>query len=117
MTDSPAGVALAASTARPPSSRSTAGAGVGGWAATPNPTHEGTSFRIGLPERALIDFAIYDLRGREVRRVARGEMPAGENLVHWDGRDRSGGLAPSGLYFYRLRIKNRVWSGRIVMAR
>lgn len=85
--------------------------------ATPNPAHEGTMFRIGLPHAAAIDFALFDLRGRKVRQLAGGDLPAGEHLIRWDGRDRAGVLAPSGLYFYRLRVADRVLSGRIVMAR
>ena len=85
--------------------------------ATPNPAHEGTMFRIGLPHGASIEFALYDLHGRKVRDLAGGDLPAGEHLIRWDGRDRTGALAPSGLYFYRLRVENRVLSGRIVMAR
>ena len=85
--------------------------------ATPNPAHEGTMFRIGLPHGASIDFALYDLRGRKVRELAGGDLPAGEHLIRWDGRDRAGAPAPSGLYFYRLRVEHRVLSGRIVMAR
>jgi len=85
--------------------------------AAPNPAQEGTEFRIGLPRATSIDFALYDLRGRKVRDLARGDLPAGEHLVPWDGRDRTGTRVPSGLYFYRLRVENRVLSGRIVMAR
>ena len=85
--------------------------------ATPNPAHEGTMFRLGLPYPAPIDFALFDLRGRKVRELAGGDLPAGEHLIRWDGRDRAGVLAPSGLYFYRLRVADRVLTGRIVMAR
>ena len=85
--------------------------------AMPNPAREGTSFRIGLPHGTSIEFALFDLRGRKVRELAGGELPAGEHLIHWDGRDRTGARAPNGLYFYRLRVENRVLSGRIVMAR
>lgn len=85
--------------------------------ATPNPAHDGTLFRVGLPREASVSFVLFDLRGRNVRDLARGVLPAGEHLVRWDGRDRAGALAPSGLYFYRLRVEDRVLSGRMVMAR
>ena len=85
--------------------------------ATPNPANEGTLFRVGLPRGASIDFALYDLGGRRVRELAGGDLPAGEHLIRWDGRDRAGDPAPSGLYFYRLRVENRVLTGRIVIAR
>jgi flagellar hook capping protein FlgD len=85
--------------------------------ATPNPAREGTMFRIGLPRDASIDFALYDLRGRKVRELAGGDLPAGDHLIPWDGRDGNGNRAPSGLYLYRFRVENRVLTGRIVMVR
>lgn len=83
--------------------------------AVPNPTREGTSFRFGLPRSARIEFAVFDARGRRVRVLSSGILPAGEHSIRWDGRDRSGQLAPSGLYFYRLRFEGRVLSDRLAL--
>lgn len=85
--------------------------------ATPNPAQEGTLFRVGLPREARVEFDLFDLRGRGVRELARGVLPAGEHTVRWDGRDRAGRPSPSGLYFYRLRVEERILTGRIVIAR
>lgn len=85
--------------------------------ATPNPAQEGTHFRIGLPRETPVHFALFDLRGRNVRDLARGILPAGEHTIRWDGRTHSGAPAPSGLYLYRLVLADRVLTGRIVLAR
>lgn len=83
--------------------------------AVPNPANEGTSFRFGLPSSARIDFAVFDTRGRGVRVLSSGVFPAGEHSARWDGRDREGRLAPSGVYYYRLKIDDQVLSGRLVL--
>src|SRR5438093_4116273 len=83
---------------------------------TPNPARAGASFRFGLPRDARIQFALFDPSGRQVRELWSGRMPAGEHSIRWDGRDRGGRPAPSGPYFYRLRVEGRELSGRFVVA-
>lgn len=85
--------------------------------AVPNPTDGGASFRFGLPRGARVDFAVFDSRGRRVRVLANGALPAGEHAIRWDGRDRGGRPVPSGLYFYRVKVEGRVLSGRLTVAR
>ncbi len=44
---------------------------------------------------------VFDPSGRLVRSLAT-RLGAGLNRLHWDGRDGSGALVPSGVYLYRL---------------
>ena len=85
--------------------------------ATPNPARSGASFRFGLPRDARIDFALFDERGRRVRKLWSGVMTAGEHSLRWDGRDDAQRVMPSGLYFYRLRVEGRQFSGRLLVTR
>jgi len=85
--------------------------------ATPNPTHEGAVFQMGLPQPARIEFAIFDARGRRIRQLANGTLPAGEHLLRWDGRDAAGRSVPSGTYFYRLRVEDKRFGGRFTLTR
>ena len=85
--------------------------------ASPNPAHDGAQFSFGLPRQASISLVILDARGRRVKELRRGTMPAGQHSVAWSGLDEAGHLAPSGLYFFLLRVEGRVLSGRLVMAR
>ncbi len=86
---------------------STAGLGSGGAAASlaafPNPFAAATTLRLSLPRAAAVTLAIYDVTGRRVRVLARGEwMEAGPATRDWDGRRDDGGSAPAGLYLARL---------------
>ena len=42
------------------------------------------------------------MTGRTVRKLVDGTQGAGSHAVDWDGRNDSGRMLPSGIYFYRL---------------
>ncbi|HET9325442.1 MAG TPA: FlgD immunoglobulin-like domain containing protein [Candidatus Eisenbacteria bacterium] len=85
--------------------------------ATPNPVSHGTWLRLGLPRDAKVDVVLFDARGRKVRTLWNGPMTAGEHAIAWDGRDEARRQAPSGAYFYRMRVEGRTLTGRLVVAR
>jgi hypothetical protein len=70
--------------------------------AVPNPFNPATTlhYRIPAPGRVTID--VYDVRGRVVATLRDGDEAAGSHSVRWDGRDREGHAAASGVYFARI---------------
>ncbi len=72
--------------------------------AGPNPSDGRTSLRFSTPAQADVQLAIYDLRGRFVRRLTDGTRGVGTHIVDWDGRDRDGRSVPAGTYFGLLRV-------------
>ena len=85
--------------------------------AVPNPARKGASFRFGLPRNSEIDVAMFDARGRKVRTLWHGPMGAGQHTLAWDGLTDRLGAAPSGAYFYRLRVDGRTLTGRLLLTR
>ncbi|MGH7496740.1 MAG: M4 family metallopeptidase [bacterium] len=69
----------------------------------PNPFNPETSIRYSLPWPAKVKLAVFDQLGREVVTLVDEQKSAGEALVIWSGRDRSGAHLGSGIYFYRLQ--------------
>lgn len=69
----------------------------------PNPWTGSTVISFALPEAQQVVLDIIDPSGRQVALLRNGVLPAGIQQVTWDGRTLSGGQAPSGMYFYRLR--------------
>ncbi|PID80068.1 hypothetical protein CSB20_08290 [bacterium DOLZORAL124_64_63] len=69
----------------------------------PNPFNPSTSFRFELKFAGEAELVILDMRGRQVRTLARGTHGPGEHVLHWDGTDDAGRALPSGVYLYRLR--------------
>jgi hypothetical protein len=68
----------------------------------PNPFTTNTSIEYTLGERMHAVVGIYDAAGRLVARLDQGTLGAGTHRVEWDGRDGSGNVVGSGVYFYRL---------------
>jgi hypothetical protein len=68
----------------------------------PNPFNPQTSIRYALPQAGPVRLQVFDLQGRLVRTLVRGEQAAGVHTVVWKGRDDAGSEVASGIYFYRL---------------
>jgi hypothetical protein len=68
----------------------------------PNPFNSQTTIRFGLPERAEVELAIFNLAGQKVATLAQGPFEAGSYTLSWDGRNEQGQSVASGLYVYRL---------------
>jgi C1A family cysteine protease len=66
----------------------------------PNPFNATTTINYSLPENSPVKIVIYDLFGRSVKELRNSLEPAGYKSVTWDGRDDSGRLVASGVYFY-----------------
>jgi len=84
----------------------------------PNPFRASVEVEFALARSAPVDLAVYDVLGREVRRVAHGvAMGAGVQHLAWDGRDARGVASGSGVYFVRLRIGAGSWTRMVVKTR
>jgi hypothetical protein len=73
--------------------------------ASPNPFNPRTTIRFELPRAARVRLSVFDVRGALVRDLANGPFGAGLHHVAWDGRDRMGRDAATGMYFYRLEAE------------
>jgi len=74
--------------------------------AAPNPFNPSTTIAFSLAAAADIVLAVYDMRGREIARLAEGSWPAGRHDAAWDGRDGDGAPIASGAYLARLNIRD-----------
>jgi hypothetical protein len=72
----------------------------------PNPFNPETIIRFDLPEAAAVQLVIFDLAGREVRRLIEESMTPGYHHALWDGKDQHGNHAPSGVYVYQIIAGN-----------
>jgi uncharacterized lipoprotein YddW (UPF0748 family) len=73
----------------------------------PNPFNISTGIRYTVPVKSLVEIKIYDVLGREVKKLAGGIHEPGVFHTYWDGRDKYGREIAGGLYIYRMvAIKN-----------
>lgn len=85
--------------------------------AAPNPFNPRTVIRFELPDEAAISLVIFNGRGERVRSLWNGVLPRGPQAQKWDGRDDRGRPVSSGVYFYRLVVRDAVETRRLVLLR
>ncbi len=69
----------------------------------PNPFNAATEIRFAIPEDTEISLEIYDITGRNVRKLMEDKADAGYHRVLWDGYSDSNRELPSGIYFAVLK--------------
>ncbi len=63
-----------------------------------------TVLALALPAPARVEVAVFDVAGRKVATVARGEEPAGVHEYGWTGAAAAGGRLASGVYVARAQV-------------
>jgi hypothetical protein len=83
--------------------------------AWPNPSPGNVMFSLkGLSTGEEVELGVFDLAGRKVW-SRRGFIPgAGPLLLQWDGKNERGVPVASGTYFYRVRTRGEVQTGKVV---
>ena len=71
--------------------------------AYPNPFNQDVTIEYVIPYSAVVELTIHDINGRLVRSLVRQLLAPSIYRTHWDSRDNSGFIVPSGVYFYRFR--------------
>jgi hypothetical protein len=69
----------------------------------PNPFTRSARNELTLPRASVVRASVQDAQGRQVRELARRELPAGPHTLEWDGRDSAGRSLPMGAYFVCVR--------------
>jgi hypothetical protein len=70
--------------------------------AFPNPFNASTTLKIDLPEKTKFSLVIYDINGSKIwclNSKSYNTYPAGCHTILWDGRNNSGAIVPTGVYF------------------
>ena len=71
----------------------------------PNPFNPTTTIRYTLPQSAQVSVRVYNILGQEVAQLNNELQTAGVHETVWSGRNTSGQIVASGVYFYRLEAK------------
>jgi hypothetical protein len=82
----------------------------------PNPFRVGTRIAYDLPVKSKVHLTIYDVDGRQVRKLAEGWQDAGRYSLNWDGRDKKGRACPTGVYFCCLKTEDRAAVEKLLLA-
>ncbi|MFN3550909.1 MAG: hypothetical protein ACK4WJ_03780, partial [Endomicrobiia bacterium] len=55
---------------------------------------------------------VYDLNLRFV-----AKLKCENNVLFWDGKYESGEFVPKGIYIYKIKIKDKIFTGSIIVAK
>ncbi|MBL8027526.1 MAG: T9SS type A sorting domain-containing protein, partial [Fibrobacteres bacterium] len=83
----------------------------------PVPFNGNTSIAVSLPDRADLELSVFDVKGRLVKTIERGNFTKGLHHFNWNGRDTKGKLLSAGLYVYKVSANNRVLVSKTIIAR
>jgi hypothetical protein len=83
----------------------------------PNPFNPETRIEYHLAEKGSVFLEIYDVTGRRVRSLVRGELDTGVHEQVWDGTDDAGRPVTSGVYVCRLAAGKFAISRKMILIR
>jgi hypothetical protein len=81
----------------------------------PNPFNPSTEISFSVQRPGAGSLRVFNVRGELVRTLLEGRIAAGEQTAVWDGRNDDGGVASSGVYFYRLEVAGEAQTRRMVL--
>jgi hypothetical protein len=70
-----------------------------------------------LANRGVVRLDVYDVRGRQVARLALEFFAHGRHVLRWDGRDLGGHDVASGVYVLRLQTTDGVATTKVALVR
>jgi len=83
----------------------------------PNPFRVATRLQFTLAHAGHARIQVFDLRGRLVRTLLDGFLPAGEASASWDGRDARGTRQAPGIYLVRLESAGQRSTRKTLLSR
>ena len=81
----------------------------------PNPFNPTTAIKFSLPEEALVNLSVYNIKGQKVTELVNEKMKKGYNIVEWNGKDSSNKISASGVYFYKLIYQDKELVRKMLM--
>jgi hypothetical protein len=81
----------------------------------PNPFNPTTSISYDIPNAGNVTMVIYDMMGREVRKLVDNNMDAGFQSVTWDATNNFGNPVGAGVYIYQIKADGFTQSKKMIL--
>lgn len=81
----------------------------------PNPFNATTTIRFRIPRQEHVTITIYNVLGQKVSVLADEAFPPGEHSVVWNGRDRRGKSAATGIYLYQIKSEGLTETKKMIL--
>ncbi len=86
----------------------------------PNPFNPETTIRFTIPSKyanSKTVLEIYDINGRLIKKLMDRELPSGNYLVKWNGKNNLNRSVSSGVYIYQLKVGTVTKSAKMSLVR
>ncbi len=74
----------------------------------PNPFNSSTTISYVLPNNEVVELNIYNVLGKELITLQKGMQSKGIHSIQWNGKDKYGNQAASGIYLCKLTVKGKM---------
>ena len=81
----------------------------------PNPFNSSTIIIYQILEQMRVQLKIYDILGKEVKLLFDEMQSQGIHEIKWDGKNNSGNVVPSGIYFCILRTNQNMKAIKLIL--
>jgi len=81
----------------------------------PNPFNANTRLDYSLPVRSHVSIRLYNMLGQEVAVLVNEEQPYGNRHVVWNGLNKQGGTAASGVYIAEFKAGSFLASRKMIL--
>jgi len=81
----------------------------------PNPFNPTTQIKYSIPKGGVVELIIYDVLGREVRRLINTKLQAGKHIAIWNGKNSFGEHVGTGMYFYQLKAGTFLMTRKMIL--
>jgi len=85
--------------------------------AYPNPFSHNITIDFNLNSTSDVTLDIYDLTGRKISTLIKGNLNAGRHQFVWNAQNRNGQRVPTGVYFFNLHNGNIITTRKIILTR
>ncbi len=75
----------------------------------PNPCSSHTTIQYSLPKPSQVTIDIFDQTGRHIETVCKERQTSGLRQMQWQTEEFA-----TGVYFYRVRVNDRIYTGKII---
>ena len=81
----------------------------------PNPFNPETQISFIVPKAGKGELSIFNLKGQRVITLYHGLLNSGYHSFVWDGKNNSGDLTSSGMYFIKIEVEGKFQTHKIVL--
>ena len=81
----------------------------------PNPFNPATIITYDLAEASVVELSVFDMRGRKIKNLFSGQQNSGKYHATWTGIDDFGKNVGAGVYIYKLKVSDKIFSRKMIM--